>query len=87
MPRGGELTWLCGLYRLEDGYPHFVLLTREPGESVAFLHDRMPFMLPEPEIDNWIDPTRNPHLLLGSALTDMVFEKTDKAGKSAGAVV
>ena len=38
MPKAGELTCLCGLYRLEDGYPHFVVLTREPGESVAFIH-------------------------------------------------
>ncbi|MCR5577374.1 MAG: SOS response-associated peptidase [Oscillospiraceae bacterium] len=75
MPKDGALTWLCGLYRMEDGYPHFVVLTREPGESVAFLHDRMPLILPEAEIDNWIDPKRNPHMLLEAALTDMVCEK------------
>ena len=75
MPKDGTLTWLCGLYRLEDGYPHFVILTREPGESIAFIHDRMPFILPETEIDNWINPNRNPHMLLNAALTDMVCEK------------
>ena len=75
MPKNGELTWLCGLYRLEDNYPHFVVLTREPGESVAFIHDRMPLILPEAEINNWIDPNRNPHMLLEAALTDMVYEK------------
>ena len=75
MPKDGTLTWLCGLYRMENDYPHFVILTREPGESVAFIHDRMPFILPETEIDNWIDPNRNPHMLLDAALTDMVCEK------------
>ena len=75
MPKDGALTWLCGLYRMEDGFPHFVVLTREPGESVAFIHDRMPFILPETEIDNWIDPRHNPHMLTDAALTDMVFEK------------
>ncbi len=78
MPKDGALTWLCGLYRMEDGYPHFVVLTREPGESVAFLHDRMPFILPETEIDKWIDPNRNPHMLLNAALTDMICEKEAK---------
>ena len=80
MPKGGELTWLCGLYRLEDNFPHFVILTREPGESIAFIHDRMPFILPESEAEHWIDPERNPHMLLGSAITDVVFEK-DERGK------
>lgn len=76
MPRDGTLTWLCGLYRMEDGFPHFVVLTREPGQSVAFLHDRMPLILPESEIDNWIDPKHNPHMLLEAALTEMVCEKS-----------
>ena len=75
MPKEGALTWLCGIYRMEDGFPHFVVLTREPGESTAFIHDRMPLILPEAKIDNWIDPEYNPHMLLNAALTDMVFEK------------
>jgi putative SOS response-associated peptidase YedK len=81
MSKGCELTWLCGLYRLEDNFPHFVILTREPGEAIAFIHDRMPFILPESEVCHWIDPNRNPHMLLGSAITDVVFEKDrrDKA--------
>lgn len=78
MPRGGELTWLCGLYRMENNYPHFVVLTREPAESIAFIHDRMPFTLPEEEVGNWIDPNRNPHMFLEHALTDMVFEKQER---------
>lgn len=75
MPKDGSLSWLCGLYRMEDGYPHFVILTREPGESIAFIHDRMPFILPQEAIDSWIDPKHNPHMLLDAALADMVFEK------------
>lgn len=79
-PKGEGLTWLCGLYRMEEGFPHFVVLTREPGESIAFLHDRMPFILPENEVDRWIDPFSNPHMLLDSALTDMVFA-AEKIGR------
>ena len=76
MPRGGKMTCLCGLYRMEDGYPHYVILTREAGEGIAFLHDRMPVILPEEAADQWIDPNRNPHTLLSGALTDMIAEKT-----------
>ena len=76
MPREGGLTCLCGLYRMEDGYPHFVILTREASEGIAFLHDRMPVILPKEAADQWIDPNRNPHTLLSGALTDMIAEKT-----------
>ena len=74
-PKGSDMTWLCGLYRMEDNYPHFVILTREPGESISFIHDRMPVILPEEAVGKWIDPNLNPHMLLSSALTDMAFEK------------
>lgn len=77
MPSGGKLTCLCGLYRMENGYPHFVILTREPGEAVAAIHDRMPMILSEADAESWIDPNRNPHVLLSAALTDMVAEKAD----------
>lgn len=73
--KGEEITWLCGIYRMENEYPHFVILTREPGDAVAFLHDRMPLILPEDAVGKWIDPNVNPHMLLSSALTDVAFEK------------
>lgn len=82
MPRDSRITWLCGLYRLEGNFPHFVILTREPGESVIPIHDRMPLILPEESVDAWIDPERNPYRLLDAALTDMVCEKADARGNT-----
>ena len=41
-PRNSTMTWLCGLYRIEEGMPVFVVLTREPGESIRFIHDVCP---------------------------------------------
>ncbi len=70
------MTWLCGLYRIEEGLPVFVVLTREPGESIRFIHDRMPLILPEHLIDAWIMPDGRPEELLSQTLTDMVFEKS-----------
>ncbi len=74
-PKGAAATWLCGLYRIENGMPVFVVLTREPGEGIRFLHDRMPLIMPEDRIDEWIRPDSEPEKLLPYALTDMICEK------------
>ena len=74
-PKNSSMTWLCGLYRIEEGLPVFVVLTREPGEEIRFIHDRMPLIMPERYIDDWIRPDARPEELLSQALTEMVFEK------------
>jgi len=74
-PKGASMTWLCGLYRIENGLPVFVVLTREPGESIRFIHDRMPLIMPEDLTGEWIRPAARPEDLLPHALTDMRFER------------
>ena len=74
-PKDSAMTWLCGLYRIEEGLPVFVVLTREPSEEIRFIHDRMPLILPERYIADWIRPDTRPGDLLGEVLTDMAFEK------------
>lgn len=73
----GDVTWLCGLYRIEGGLPEFVVLTREPSEELLRIHDRMPLILPEEQIDEWIRPGGVPEEILELALTDMVAEKAE----------
>jgi putative SOS response-associated peptidase YedK len=75
-PKDSTLTWLCGLYRIEAGLPHFVILTRDSSDAIRFIHDRMPLIMPEELIDRWIAPAEKPETLLSSALTDMIYEKT-----------
>ena len=60
-------------YLTEAGYD--VLLTREPGESIRFIHDRMPLIMPEDLTGEWIRPAARPEDLLPHALTDMLFER------------
>ena len=74
MPKDASMTWLCGLYRIENGMPVFVVLTREPGVDIRFIHDRMPLIMPERLVNEWIRPNAKPEELLPYALTDMVFE-------------
>ncbi|SFI22008.1 Putative SOS response-associated peptidase YedK [Pseudobutyrivibrio sp. OR37] len=75
-PTGSSTTWLCGLYRIEKGYPVFVILTKDPTEDLSKIHDRMPLMLPKDKIEDWINPYTNPNEVLPYALLDMVTEKT-----------
>jgi len=74
-PVGCTVTWLGGLYRIENGYPVFVILTREPTSELSRIHDRMPFILPKDKLEAWIDPSADPGDFLPFALTDMVIEK------------
>lgn len=76
-PSGCTLTWLCGLYRIENGYPVFVILTKAPTVELSKIHDRMPLMLPKDRIEDWINPSSNPEELLSYALTDMIIEKAE----------
>ena len=75
---GYDRTYIAGLYRYENHggmqIPMFSILTREASGSVRDIHDRMPLILPEKKIDEWITPSVNPDTLLPHSLTDMVME-------------
>ncbi|MCR5625252.1 MAG: SOS response-associated peptidase [Lachnospiraceae bacterium] len=74
-PKGLSVTWLCGLYRLENNMPVFVILTREAADNIQFIHNRMPLIMPEHLIDEWIRPESDPDKLVNMALSDMIAEK------------
>lgn len=78
-PGNAAVTYLAGLYRIEEErgfyYPVFTILTREPGDAVSRIHDRMPVILPEDVIADWVNPAGNPDQIANKALTDMVCEK------------
>ena len=79
-PKGSAVTWLAGLYRIEEmsgiQVPVFTVLTREPSEEIRFIHDRMPVILPREAVAEWIRPDSKPDEIIKEAMTDMVFEKT-----------
>ena len=72
-PQGASLTWLCGLYRMEEGLPVFVVITREPTEELRKIHDRMPLILPEELTGAWINPAVKAEDLLPYAVTDLTI--------------
>ena len=82
-PEGASITYFAGLYRMENGFPCFTILTRQPGREVEKLHDRMPLILPPDAIDQWISPQTPQELvreISAHALTDMVLENSTKQG-------
>ena len=78
-PQNTAITFLAGLYRMETSkgitYPVFTVLTREPSQEISFIHDRMPVVLPQTLIGDWINPSNKADEIVSEALNDMVFEK------------
>lgn len=79
-PTGADVTWLAGLYHIYQWrdlkYPVFAILTREPSPELRKIHDRIPLILPEEAIDDWINPNGKPEDVVKQAVTDVVMEKT-----------
>ena len=77
-PRGTDVTYLAGLYRIEESrdlkYPVFAVLTKTPTDDLREIHDRMPLILQESEIDKWISPDGEPNEVVAKAVTDVVIE-------------
>ena len=73
-PGNASVTWLGGLYRIENGLPVFTVLTKEPSDGVRRIHDRMPVIFPQSVINAWIRPDADPATVLPSALTAMQIQ-------------
>ena len=78
-PCGSDVTYLAGLYRIEEmrdlKYLVFAVLTRETTDDLREIHNRMPLILPESAIDEWISPSSEPNKIVGKAITELVAEK------------
>lgn len=67
--------YLAGIYRLEKREDRleaaFVILTRPAAPEIAFLHDRMPVILPQSRALDWLNPANDPEQILADALAQM----------------
>lgn len=72
---GGEPLYMAGVYREEAGQslPVFVILTREAAPRVAFIHDRMPVILPKSVHPLWLNSPD------GEALLNMAVQELQAA--------
>ena len=74
-PTGANGFFLAGIYRIEQGFPVFSILTKEPVESISFIHNRMPVILPEEIAKDWLNPQYHGQEILNAALQDMSFSR------------
>lgn len=74
------LMMLAGLYRMEAGFPAFVILTRPAHEKLKWMHNRMPVILPDEEVKKWICPGMNPDETVRNCLTDLSWVPAEKNG-------
>ena len=65
--------FLAAIYRIEQGKPVFSILTKEPVESIAFIHNRMPVILPNDAMQDWLNPRYNGIEILQTSIQDMRF--------------
>lgn len=54
-PVRAGVMYMAGIYRMEKKQPVFTILTKEPAQSIAFIHDRMPVILDKEMISDWLN--------------------------------
>lgn len=72
-PEGTGLMYMAGVYRVTQAGAQFAVLTRGAAPDIAFIHPRMPVILPRDALAAWIDPRRDGRELIGWALEAMRF--------------
>ncbi|MGN0035366.1 MAG: SOS response-associated peptidase [Coriobacteriales bacterium] len=77
-PRLDEPWYLGGLYALDERDPagaRLVVLTRAAAADIAFIHDRMPLLVPSSRRDDWLDPERAFPDVVGLATDDVEYAR------------
>ena len=76
-PAHADTLYLAGIYHLEnhDGVivPAFTILTRDAVPGIAFIHPRMPVLLPPDATADWLNPGYNAEEVVAAALTEMEY--------------
>ena len=78
-PAGNGLIYLAGIYLVENGLPVFTIRTRDPAESISFIHNRMPVLLPSDMVPDWINPKYSAGDLLQNAILDVQYHLAESA--------
>lgn len=74
-PAGSEMLYMGGLYIVPPETPLacFVILTRPTAGRIAFIHDRMPVIVPKDRIDRWLSPQVGFDALMTETAGDMEY--------------
>ena len=72
-PEGADGFFLAGIYRMEAGKSVFTILTRSAVEGIAFIHERMPVILPNEAAEDWLNPKYHGKDILKTAVNQMKY--------------
>lgn len=78
-PKDSVGFFLAGIYRMEAGKPVFTVLTRSAAEGIAFIHERMPVILPGDAAADWLNPKYHGDDILKTAVTQMKYRICETA--------
>ncbi len=71
--KGGSTLYMAGIYRKEGNRAACTILTREPAESIAFIHNRMPVILPAEAVSDWLNIRYDAAEVLKAAALDVEY--------------
>ncbi len=72
-PTESGTLYMAGIYRVVAGQPEFSILTRDPAQSIAFIHNRMPVILPLEAHADWLNIRYNGEDVLRAAVTHVSY--------------
>ena len=72
-PESNNMIYLAGIYRKEGTHASFTILTCEPAESIAFIHNRMPVILLAEATGDWLNVRYAATDVLKAAQTEMGY--------------
>ena len=72
-PEGSRMIYLAGVYRKEGNRAACTILTREPAECIAFIHNRMPVILPAEAVRDWLNIRYDAVDVLKAAQVEMEY--------------
>ena len=78
-PAHGRILYFAGIYHWEQHseatFPTFAILTQQAAPEIAFIHERMPVILPAERLRDWLNPRNDARDILQAALRDMEYQR------------
>lgn len=70
-----NVIYMAGIYRFEHQKPVFSILTRDPADTIQFIHNRMPVLLPREAVRDWLNTNYRAEEVLNSAILDVSYRQ------------
>ncbi|MDO4500875.1 MAG: SOS response-associated peptidase family protein [Erysipelotrichaceae bacterium] len=69
-----EDLYLAGIYRFYNGNFEFSILTKDPISDIAFIHERMPVIFKENQINDWLNLNNDPDDMIKESIKNLKYK-------------